>query len=409
METASSRSSSIATADIGLWLRGFLEVLLADPGGLYNPVYFGPLSGGETLAEAVRGAAAAGALPVANGPAPPGAGVWLAEAKEADSALASGATPRPGVQWVVWSRASVSALPDRVAGWIGAEGLALDLREGPGEFSSGPSLGRAVGAACDEAARQGVMHLVLAVGDEHDLGSLAAELQLHLELVWDEAVPRGSCDGWSPGERHLRARVLVVAHGTDVDGLCERLVTAGVAGGPAVWGLVLDADSAERLGKLPGWRALAARASWLRLASRPGLAVDESAFLPLSELVGLAWSGCEPEGVVRFDLAAVSLPEILQSAEGWSRSGTLVVFGPDRAGYVQVGGGRVGSVAIHRVGELSPGSEEGRFYCMLATLASWSDAGVVFVPGEVPARGIAIGRVVMGVTHLLGEIGRAHV
>jgi hypothetical protein len=390
---------SIATAELGDWLHGVLSALLDAPGDLYNPVYVGPVPVGGSLRELVGAAAARNGLEVVESPRT--AGVWLAGIEEAEAALATGMTPRPGVQWVVWSAAAPSALPDRLAGWLGATGLAIDPLAGAadrvGGWSMQPLVQEVVGAPRDGRAR-----FVVVIGENHDLGSLAAELQLHLELELEELVWRGAVDGWSPGDESGRVRVLVVSRGTDLDALCQRLST--VQGGSGPWGLVLDSITADRLRRVAGWEGLSARCTWLR-RNTEGLRVEEDVFPPVCELLVATPTPDAPDGIAQFDLDAVSLPEILQSAEGWARSGTLVIFALDRAAYVRIGRGRVGAAGFYGSDHVAS-LDEPDVHDVLCSVSSWSGAVGVFVPGAgAEGRGVPIGRLVMSVAHAKSRSG----
>jgi hypothetical protein len=391
---------SIATAELGEWLHGVLSALLDAPGDLYNPVYVGPLPVEGSLRDLVGAAAGRAGLEVLESPAVPIPGVWVSGIEEAEAALAAGVTPRPGVQWVVWSAVASAALPDRLAGWLGSTGLAIDPLAGAadrvGGWSMQPLVQEVVGSQ-----RGGGPRFVVVVGESHDLGSLAAELQLHLELELEAPVWRGAVDGWFPGDESRSVRVLVVTRGTDLGALCQRLAAVPAGSGP--WGLVLDSVTADRLGSVAGWEALSARSAWIgRNTVRPP--VDEGVFPPVCELLVATPTLHAPDGIAQFDLDAVSLPEILQSAEGWARSGTLVVFALDRAAYVVIGRGRVGGAGFYGSDRVA-GEDEPDVHDVLCSLTSWSGAVGVFVPGEVEGGGVPIGRLVMSVAHATSRTG----
>jgi hypothetical protein len=396
MIIGASPLSSIATSDVGQWLGGVLAAVLDGPGDLYNPVYVGPLPVVVTLREALGAAAAEHSLVVAESPVPPtGPGVWLAGVEEAEAAIASGRMPRPGVQWIVWSGAASSALPDRLAGWLGATGLTLDPFAGAagsmGAWSMDPAVRAFLGARAGPDPG-----FVLVVGDRHDLGTLAAELQLHLEIALEEPVWRGPVEGWCMGEGPRSACVLVVTPGTDLAAVCSRLAALAPASCPM--GVVLEREDAERLVRLPEWEALRARSAWLRHTSEV-VRVDEGAFPAVSDLLVGPWVGRAPDGIAQFDLGAVSLPEILQSAEGWARCGTLIIFGADHAGYVQIGAGRVCGAGFYGPEGPHGRVEERDVHDVLCTLTTWVGAAGVFVPGETGPGRVPIGRVVMALAH----------
>ena len=394
MILGSTSLSNVAIGEVGLWLRGVFAAVLADAGELYNPVYVGPFRFPDTLAASIGAAAAEKGLMCFRGGAPPPGGVWMATPEEADAAIEAGITPKPGVQWVVSSSAAPSALPDRVAGWIGATGLAIDPFAGVADGMVGMSMASAVLGAGSGAAEG--ERFVVVVGDAADLGSLAAELQLHLELELEAPVWRGPVRGWAPGDRLGQPRVLVVTPGTDLRSLCERL--SALPHDACGWGLVLVAEDADRIVGLPEWRLLDGRCVWLRRDSRAGVSIREDVFPALSDLIVGVKSTVLSESVVQFDLSAVSLPEILQSAEGWAKSGRLVIFAADRAGYVELGSGRISDARIFG-GAGTTQAEEAEVYRIVGTLASWTDAAGVFVPGAAEAVGVPISRVVMALAH----------
>lgn len=391
----------LASGEVREWLRTVVDALLEEPGGLYNPVFVGPCVGVASLAEAVASAAGPRSLPVSTGLEPPGVGVWLVAAAVAEEALDGGAVPRPGVQWVVWGACAASGLPDRLAGWVGSKGLAVDPLAGAASAIAAWSMAPAVAAAQAGSVERGERGFVFVSGEAEELGGLAAELQLLLELELGGCVWRGPAEAWGDGDRETSGRVVVVGPRCDLAGLGRRLDRLGA--GP-LCGVVLECESARRIASLSEWAGLERRTWWARRGCARAVAGEEVFPRVGDLLVGSAGVAGAPADIIQFNLGAISLAEILQAAEGWGRSGTLVLFGVDRVGWIRLGHGRVTGVGIVG-GEQADGTREGVVFDLLAVLGRCGDAGVVFVPGEAGEDGVPIGRAVMAIAHSAGEVG----
>jgi hypothetical protein len=178
--------------------------------------------------------------------------------------------------------------------------------------------------------------------------------------------------------------------------LCRRL--AAIPNGSAPWGIVMDAESVERLASLAGWEALSRRCVWLRRGA-VGIHVDENLFPPVCDLLVPTSAPRSSDGIAQFDLDAVSLPEILQSAEGWARSGTLIIFAADRVAYVRIGRGRVSAAGMYGFDTLRSRADERMIHDVLGAVSTWTGAAGVFVPGDADSDGVPIGRLVMALAH----------
>lgn len=399
MSPTSESLRTLASAGVRHWLRSVVDALLCEPGGLYNPVFVGPLSEIEALSEAVTAVAESRSMDLAYGAEPPAAGIWLASAQCAEEALAAGLAPRPGVQWLVWATGAVSTLPDRLAGWVGAKGLSVDPLAGAAESTAAWSMAPTVAAARAAGAARGLRAFVVVRGEASDLAELGAELQLSLELEFGRTVWRGRAEGWTEGDVTTEPRVLLVTAESDAGAICRRL---GELGPGAPWGVVVDCEVADRMRSLAEWNVLDGRAWWLSRClgkAFPG----ESSFPPIADLlIGTSAVSRQRDEIMQFTLGAVSLAEILQAAEGWARPGALIVFEADRVGWIRVGHGRVSGVGLVGGGVAEPSAEEA-VYDLLATMAAWGGASVIFVPGASAELGVPIGRAVMAMAHAVAE------
>ena len=402
-------ASSLVQADVRLSIRGALDVLLEQPGPpLYNPVYVGPLRSPTPLSEELQALATARGLRLAvESEVPQGRGaIWLLDPDAAEAALTAGAKPTAGVQWVVWGAGDAGGLPDRLAAWLASGGLVLRpmplLTGGTGEIAA------AVALAVEEAGAAARRWVVVVAAPE-DLDLLGAELQFHLEVAGVARVRRVPAEAWEPGAEEVgEARVLVVDEG-GAPGLAERLAAAQEREGP-VWGLVVAGREFDRWTADPAWAGVLGNARIVRRTGSPPLPLAESALPTLAELlVGVPHAPKVVEDPNQFHLRLVPLEEVLQSAVGWSRPGTLVVFGPGRFGWIELARGRIGAVGTLGGETVAAGASAEAVYRVLRRISGWADASAAFVPAEPPpdpggaAPGVPVGQAVFAVAKALDE------
>lgn len=381
---------AVPAAVVRTSIRGVLEVLLESPGSpLYNPLFVGPLESAAPLYEELRAVAAARGFRLALGGEPPrehGA-AWLADVETAERALAGGARPGAGTQWVVWGASDAGALPDRVAAWVARSGIPVRPGAGSGDAAAS-DLAAAVEIALRDAGEARRRHFVVVVGAAEELDVLAAELHFHLETAAAGAprVRRGPAAAWLAGREEGRVARVLVCGEEDGAVLAERLDGEP---GVGVWGLVVEAGRFAGWSAGEAWARLLGRARIVRRTPPPPLPLPERALPGLGELLpGAPRAARVVEDPVLFHLRLVPLAEVLQSAVGWSAPGTLVVFGPERFGWVEVAHGRIrGAGELGRPAEPAGPGEE--VYRALERMAAWEDASAAFVPADRPVDGPA--------------------
>lgn len=378
----SSPSRLLVQSDVRHSIRGVLEVLLDDPGALSNPLYVGPLRSVLPLSEEVYDLASHRGVPVVAGAGLPeqGPAIWLASAEAAAEAIEAGRAPAAGIQWVIWGDKEAQALPAPVASRVDQDGLVLRPGLGGLEGRPGWSMEPPVQAASHAAEASGRTHYVLVVGEANDLGTLAAELQLHLELSGAPRVWRGPVAAWTDGDAGA-CRVLIVGAAQGGADLARRLERSAGMGG--VWGLVVEAAESDRWATEPAWAGVLDRSRVLRRTRAPELLIPEKSLPSIADLlVGAPESRPAAQETNQFHLRLMPLWDVFVQLENWKRCGTLVVYAADRIAWIDVAYGRIRSVA--RPGGQSA-DEPDAVLGWLREVARWGDASVVYVPGaELP-------------------------
>ncbi|HET7321192.1 MAG TPA: hypothetical protein VFI96_01775, partial [Longimicrobiaceae bacterium] len=365
-------------------LRGLLERLLADPGGLAHPLYVGPCADARPLQETVRAVAMATELKLLavnelSARAAEQRGGALLSERDAQRVAQYGVRSRAGVQAVIWGKRAAESLHGPVAEWV-AEGLAVDpgLDLAAGETPAIESALRRLAGPAEGAAR-----VVVRVGHPARVAWLATDTRVRLELAGLQSVAELP---WTaePGEGEGAAAVVVRYSGAAGPAGAERAwaraSAAAEAGAAAV--IVTDAvgEAALRLLGMEGPEGGSAEWVWETGAT----VMDETVeWPPLREvLIGSPGSAEPPEIIASFSLRETPLAEVLLTVEEWNRPGTLVVFERGRLGWLRVAGGEVR--AARRVQDDTPAGTAAELVSRMRDMARWTGARVILA---APARG----------------------
>lgn len=362
-----------AEEEMRVILRTLLGRLLEAQESRYFPLYVGPVRRAEPVRRALEAAAASAGVTVLGPEAlcdgSSGPGVGLAPLRAARQVLAD----RSDRRWVIVGDVDPERLPDEVLRRLDSDGLLFDTRQTPAPPARVSPLSLAFR---EREGREGPW--AIRVAAEPDSASLvAAEAAMRLRL-------RGHAVGpvWNPGHD-------VVAAGAPIPS----------GGRPA---LVVQLDAAvpaERLDDLESLtrhrgavlvmvgpqRFLGARGhDFVRTSPTPVPDVVRSAtWPPAREML----TGAPETGTVRELISVVdggrTLNQVVRAAASWERRGFVLLYTPDRFGWISVDGGEGLVCGAMCAGE-SRGSDAAHVLACIRAMSAWHGARALFVAATEP-------------------------
>ncbi|HEX2188268.1 MAG TPA: hypothetical protein VHG51_05185 [Longimicrobiaceae bacterium] len=382
---------SPAEEEIRVVLRALFGRLLAMDAERYSPLYVGPLRRAEPVRRALEEAAESHGLTVAGAEAlwdgaPPGA-VGLVPLRAAAQVLRDGA----GRRWVMVGDVDPDRLPPELLARLDEVGLIYDTRQVPAPPASPPPLG----AALAEQVAAGGAWVLRVAAETEAVPVVAAEAAVRLRVlgyatgaVWE--VPPGPAPGDAPFPS--AARPALVAHlGAPLPApawaaLVRRTRDLGAA--LVVVGAPQAVGAAE--GDAGGEAAPLVRATPEPVPE----AVRRASWPPAREvLTGAPESGAERELISQVDARDRALGTIVRSAASWERTGFLLVFTPERFGWIAVDGGEGVVRGAWRLGDPRDAADLETTLARVRAIGLWAGIRALFVAATdpVPAqpRGVA--------------------
>ncbi|HEU4452822.1 MAG TPA: hypothetical protein VFR81_07165, partial [Longimicrobium sp.] len=124
-------------------------------------------------------------------------------------------------------------------------------------------------------------------------------------------------------------------------------------------------------------------------------AVRRASWPPAREvLTGAPESGAERELISRVDARDRALGLIVRSAASWERAGFLLVFTPERFGWIAVDGGEALVRGAWRLGDPPGGADVGAALARIRAMSLWEGIHALFVAATEPrppeSRGVAV-------------------
>ncbi|HET6231409.1 MAG TPA: hypothetical protein VFE05_15150 [Longimicrobiaceae bacterium] len=380
-ETPTQAPLAPAEEEVRVVLRALLGRLLAMEPERYSPLYVGPLRRAEpvrrALAEALarNGGTLVGAEALWEGG--PADAVGLAPLRAAAQILRDGA----GRRWVIVGEEDPDQLPPELLARLDEVGLVYDTRQVPAP----PARPSPLGLAIAEHAGQGGPWL-LRVATEPDAASVvAAEAALRLRVlgyaagaVWEPGPDGDASSAVIPAsERAALVCTLDVPLTPDraaalvrrAQEQCAALVLVGPASAVASAGAGADCPS-----------------TWVRAAPEPVPdTVRSAAWPPAREvLTGAPEPGAERELIAAMGVTHRELNHTVRSAASWERPGYLLVFTPERFGWIAIDG-RDGVVGAWRLGEPARARQEADdLLGRVRAMSLWAGSRALFVAATPP-------------------------
>lgn len=359
----------------------FSRLLMMEP-GRYSPLYVGPLRRAEPVRRALEDAAAACGVGVVGAEAlweyaPPDA-VGLAPLRAAPHILQA-ETPR---RWIVVGDVDPDRLDGAFLDRIGEVGLIYDTRQVPAPPAGASSLASML-AEC--AARPGPW--VLRVAADPDVAPVvAAEAAVRLRIlgyavggVWeaggDSRLP--DLDFPPHGRSALVVRLDSGLPGEIAGALRERAHRAGAAL-VFVGSASVAASLALHLHPHPS--------AFVRASPDPvPEAVRRANWLPArAVLTGAPESGAQRDLISQVDAQCRALNHIVRAAASWERRGFLLVYTPDRFGWIAVDGRESLVRGAWRVGDGGGPPSADTILARIRAMSLWEGIRALFVAATDP-------------------------
>lgn len=381
---------SPAEEEIRVVLRALFGRLLGLDAERYSPLYVGPLRRAEPVRRALEDAAASHGIRVVGADAlwdavPPGA-VGLVPLRAAAQVLADASRRR----WVVVGDVDPDRLPPEFLARLDEVGLIYDTRQVPAPPGSPSPLAVAI----TERAAAGGWWVLRVAAEPEAVPVVAAEAAVRLRLlgyaagaVWEAGPGPGPDDApFPPGPRpalvaHLGAALSPHAAAVLARSARERGAALVLVGTPAVVGAADSVDGSPPL---------------VRGTPEPVPdAVRSASWPPAREvLTGAPESGAERELISRVDARDRALGLIVRSAASWERAGFLLVFTPERFGWIAVDGGEALVRGAWRLGDPPGAADVGAALARIRAMSLWEGIHALFVAATDPlpqeSRGVAV-------------------
>ncbi|MEW5931085.1 MAG: hypothetical protein AB1941_26775 [Gemmatimonadota bacterium] len=389
---AGGMGSVLADDEVRAVARPFLDEVCRGEQPLLSPLYFGPLESGEGVRREAEAVAADYGLACPENAG--GGGVLVVGIEEAVRRVVMGR----GERMVVWGCVPAAELPEVLRRAIAAGGLAVD----PGQFRALLDGGWSMQPALERAAADPgrVSNPVVIVAGAEELAERAAEAQLRLAAAGCTPTRVVGLDGEAGGAVLPPAGGATVVRAAGLGSARARSAWIGLAEMAGVQGrqvvLVTDPESYGALAADPRWAAVAARAGTVRIAEE---SAPPGADVPWPDPAWVLLDGPvrrpEAPSPMVFDLAEVTLEEVLQSAAVFQREGYYLLYAPDRLAWIHVVGDRVHGAG--RLGDPEGEVEVDAVQARVAEMGSWAAARMIFVrtrprPGGPGEPGVEVGR-----------------
>ena len=370
---------SPAEEEIRVVLRALFGRLLGLDAERYSPLYVGPLRRAEPVRRALEDAAASHGIRVAGADAlwdaAPAGAVGLVPLRAAAQVLRDTSRRR----WVVVGDVDPDRLPPEFLARLDEVGLIYDTRQVPAPPASPSPLG----AAIAERAAAGGSWVLRVAAEPEAVPVVAAEAAVRLRLlgfaagaVW-EAGPAAPDDApFPPGQRpalvaHLDAALSPAAVSVLAGRARERGAALVLVGSPAT---VCAAETGD------------GSAALVRATPEPVPdAVRRASWPPAREvLTGAPERGAERELISRVDARDRALGLIVRSAASWERAGFLLVFTPERFGWIAVDGGEALVRGAWHLGDPTGAADVGAALARIRAMSLWEGIHALFVAATDP-------------------------
>lgn len=380
---------SPAEEEIRVVLRALFGRLLDLDPERYSPLYVGPLRRAEPVRRALEDAVLCHGTSVAGAEAlwdaAPSRAVALVPLRAAAQVLRAAS----GRRWVVVGDVDPDRLPPELLARLDEVGLIYDTRQIPAPPASPAPLA----AALAERARTAGAWVLRVAAEPETVPVVAAEAAVRLRVlgyatggVWE--VPSGPDPGEPPVP--LAPRPALVAHlGAPLAADAWAAVTRHAhARGAAL--VLVGTPAAVAAAAGAGDAAPLVRATPEPVPE----AVRRASWPPAREvLTGAPDSGAERELISWVDASDRALGHIVRAAASWERTGFLLVFTPERFGWIAVDGGEGVVRGAWRLGDPPAAADLETTLARIRAMSLWEGIRALFVAATEPvpphSRGVA--------------------
>lgn len=363
-------------------LRALFARLLRMEPTRYSPLYVGPLRRAEPVRRALEDAAAGLGLPVVGADAlwesAPASAVGLVPLRAAPQLLRA----EIGRRWVVVGDVDPDRLEPGLLDLLGDVGLIYDTRQIPT-----PPAGRSALATTLGECAAGAGAWALRVAAEPDAAPVvAAEIAVRLRVlgyavgsVWEAGAESPLPDSvFGPGDR---SGLVVHLDGPPPHLTVRSLAERARARGAALVFVGSGAAAAAVGVQLEPWPSSFVRASPDPLPD----AVRRATWPPTRVvLTGAPVSGADRDLISQVDAQHRALNHIVRSAASWERRGFLLVFNPERFGWIAVDGRESLVRGAWRLGDAPEPPTSDAVLARIRSMSLWEGMRALFVAATDP-------------------------